>query len=133
MYNNAAHAYQSVEKATLSGRSLEAKVLANASFKLKACQDNWDAPDRDARLNEALKLNQRIWSIFQTELSADDNPLPKQLRADLLRLSLFVDRRIMDIMAFPDPEKLTAVININNNIAAGLRGQISDPDSELAV
>ena len=123
MYNNAAHAYQTVEKATLSGRNLEAKVLTDAALKLKACQDNWDAPDRDAQLNEALKLNQKIWSIFQTELSADNNPLPKQLRSDLLRLSLFIDRRIMDMMAFPDPEKLTAVININTNIAAGLRGQ----------
>lgn len=126
MYNNAAQAYQSVEKATLSGRQIEAKVLTNAAIKLKKCQDNWDAADRDANLNDALKVNQKIWSIFQTELSAEDNPLPKKLRSDLLRLSLFIDRRIMDIMAFPEPEKLTAVININNNIAAGLRGKATE-------
>jgi flagellar protein FlaF len=122
VYNNAAQAYQSVEKATINGRELEAKVLTNAAIKLKRCQDNWDDSDKSGQLNEALRLNQKIWSIFQTELLSPENPLDQNLRTDLLRLSLFVDRRIMDIMAFPAPEKLTAIISINNNIAAGLKG-----------
>jgi flagellar protein FlaF len=41
---------------------------------------------------------------------------------DGLRLSAFVDRRIFETLAAPAPEKLEAIININNNIAAGLRG-----------
>jgi len=40
---------------------------------------------------------------------------------DLLKLSAFIDRRILETMADPSPEKLTAIININRNIAAGLR------------
>ena len=122
MYSNAAQAYRSTEKATLNGRSLEAHVLNTAAIKLKECQNNWEGKDSYARLVEALKLNQKVWSIFQVELSAEDNPLPKQLRIDLLRLGRFIDQRIMDIMAFPEAEKLTAIININNNIAAGLQG-----------
>lgn len=122
MYRNPVKAYQNVEKATLSGRETEARVLNKAALKLKKCQDNWDAADREERLEEALKFNQRIWSIFQGELAGEENPLPKQLRRDLLRLSAFIDRRIFETMAYPEAEKLTAVININNNIAAGLRG-----------
>ena len=121
MYRNPVKAYQDVEKATISGRETEARVLSKAALKLKDCQDNWDAVDRDAKLDEALRFNQRIWSIFQGELSSEENPLPKQLKRDLLRLSAFIDRRIFETMAYPAPEKLTAVININNNIAAGLR------------
>ena len=65
--------YESVENATRSGREIEAAVLTKAAFKLKECQDNWDAPDRDHKLDEALKYNQRIWSIFQSELSREEN------------------------------------------------------------
>jgi flagellar protein FlaF len=121
VYKNPVEAYQNVENATISGRETEARVLNKAALKLKNCQDNWDDVDRDAKLDEALRFNQKIWSIFQGELSREENPLPKQLRRDLLRLSAFIDRRIFETMAYPAAEKLTAVININNNIAAGLR------------
>ena len=115
-------AYETVSKATQSGRETEAAVLTKAALKLKNCQDNWDAPDRNIRLEEALKYNQRIWSIFQSELSREDHQLPKKLRLDILRLAAFIDRRIFETMASPAPEKLNIVININNNLAAGLRG-----------
>ena len=115
-------AYDSVSKATRSGREIEAAVLTKAALKLKKCQDDWNAPDRDNKLDEALKYNQRIWSIFQSELSREDHQLPKKLRLDILRLAAFIDRRIFETMAFPAPEKLNIVIDINNNLAAGLRG-----------
>ena len=114
-------AYESVCKTTQSGRETEAAVLTKAAVKLRDCQDNWDAPDRDNRLEEALKYNQRIWSIFQSELSRENHELPKKLRLDILRLAAFIDRRIFETMAFPSPEKLKIVIDINNNLAAGLR------------
>ena len=114
--------YESVESATRSGREIEAAVLTKAAVKLKECQDNWDAPDREHKLEEALKYNQRVWSIFQSELSRDDHEMPKKLRHDILRLAAFIDRRIFETMAFPEPDKLNIVININNNLAAGLRG-----------
>jgi flagellar protein FlaF len=115
-------AYDSVSKATQSGREIEAAVLTKAALKLKKCQEDWDAPDRGNRLEEALKYNQRIWSIFQSELSREDHQLPKKLRLDILRLAAFIDRRIFETMAFPAPDKLNIVIDINNNLAAGLRG-----------
>jgi flagellar protein FlaF len=72
-------------------------------------------------LEEALKFNQRIWSIFQSELSHEQNPLHKSLRLDIMRLSAFIDKRIFETMAEPSPEKLNIIIDINNNLAAGLR------------
>ena len=121
MYSSPLQAYETVDKKTMSGRETEAAVLTKAARKLKACQNNWDASDRDEKLSEALKFNQLVWSIFQGELKKEDNPLNRKLRADLLRLSVFVDRRIFETIAEPSPEKLNIVININNNIAAGLR------------
>jgi flagellar protein FlaF len=122
VYKNPLEAYQSIDRATMSDRETEARVLTQAAVKLKTCQDHWNSEDREARLDEALKYTQRIWSIFQNELAKEGNPLPKQLKHDLLSLGAFIDRRIFETMAYPSPEKLTAIININQNIAAGLRG-----------
>lgn len=122
MYSNALKTYENVDNKTMSGRETEARVLSKAALKLKNCQDNWQAEDRDERLDEALKYSQRIWSIFQAELSKKENPLPVSLKRDLLRLSAFIDKRIFETMAFPSPEKLSIIIDINRNIAAGLRG-----------
>ncbi len=115
-------AYRKVQKTSISGRDLEASVLTQAAFKLTACQNNWDALDRDVILEEALTHNQRIWTILQSELAKDDNPLPQQIKDDLLSLSLFVDKRTFEVLAFPESAKLSILININLNVAAGLRG-----------
>jgi flagellar protein FlaF len=126
MQMQALKAYENVSRATMSGRESEAAVLSKAARKLKECQENWHAPGHDQQLEAALKYNQRIWSIFQSELSREDHELPKKLRTDILRLAAFVDRRLFDTLAFPEPEKLNIVIAINNNLAAGLRGSPSD-------
>ena len=114
-------AYEHVSKATRSGHEVEAAVLTKAAVRLKECQDNWDAPDREHRLDEALKYNQRIWSIFQSELSLENNPLPQKVRFDIIRLSAFIDRRIFEAMVEPSAEILNIIIHINNSLAAGLR------------
>ena len=120
MYAQKLEAYGNAQKEVVNGRELEALVLNRAAMKLKVCQDNWDAKDRDDRLIEALKYNQSVWSIFQSELAKPENPLPGELKQNILSLSLFVDKRIIDVMSFPSPEKLDIIININRNIAAGL-------------
>jgi flagellar protein FlaF len=125
MYANQLKTYEAVSKVTMSGREVEAAVLTKAALKLKDCQENWGAEDRDAKLDEALKFNQLVWSIFQAELTRPDHPLPKKLRQDILSLSAFIDKRIFETMAYPAPEKLTAIININLNLAAGLNGSPS--------
>jgi flagellar protein FlaF len=111
-----------VQKATMSSREIEASVLTKAALLLKDCQDNWNSPDQEGRLDEALRFNQLIWSIFQGELVKEENPLPMNLKRDILSLSAFVDKRIFEVIAYPSPEKLTIIININMSLAAGLRG-----------
>ncbi|KAB0671759.1 flagellar biosynthesis regulator FlaF [Oryzomonas sagensis] len=121
MYQNPVDAYTTMQKESLSGRELEASVLSRAALMLKQVQENWDASDRDAKLREAIKFNQKVWSFFQAELSSPENPLPRNLKEDILNLSLFVDNHLFNVLAFPDPEKLSIVIDINFNIATGLR------------
>lgn len=115
-------AYKKTIDATISGRELEASVLTKAAHMLRSCREHWDDEDRFVKLDEALIFNQKIWTIFQDELIREDNPLPGKLRADILNLSLFIDKRIVEVMGDPSPEKLDAIIDINLNLAAGLRG-----------
>ena len=119
--------YKAIDRAAMSGREIEAEVLTQAALKLKKCQADWDNPGRNEKLDEALKYNQLIWSVFQGDLTMHDNPLPRQLKQNLLTLSAFIDKRIFETMAYPSPEKLNVIIDINSNIAAGLR---QSPNSE---
>lgn len=126
MPGNPINAYQDVEKNTLIGRDLEASVLLRAAAMLVNVKNNWDSPDRDALLDEALRFNQRLWGLFQVEVSNPDNPLAPEIKANIIALSMFVDKRIFETMAYPAPEKLEILISINQNIAAGLKSMLDD-------
>ena len=121
MPHNQVNAYTNLQKESLSGRELEASVLSRAGLMLKSVKENWGAPDRDHKLLEAVKFNQKVWSFFQAELSDPENPLPKNLREDILNLSIFIDKRLFEVLAYPNPDKLGIIIDIDFNIAAGLR------------
>jgi flagellar protein FlaF len=115
--------YRAVQNSSASGREIEAAALTRCALLLSDCRKNWDAPDREEMLAEALRTNQKVWSIFQSELTSKDNPLPRTLKENILSLSLFIDKRILEVMAYPDPEKLKILIDINLNLAAGLRSK----------
>ena len=127
---NAFNLYQNIDKDGMSQRELEASVLAKAGMMLKRCQENWDTPDHESQLDEAIKYNQKVWSFFQSELTMPDNPLPKNIREDILNLSIFIDKRLFEILAYPESRKLDIVINIDMNLAAGLRTKTSEPSPE---
>jgi flagellar protein FlaF len=115
-------AYQNTHKMVMSDREVEAAVLTKAALMLRNCQENWDRGGGNGMLDEALRYNQLVWSIFQGEITRKDHPMPMDLRQKILTLSRFIDRRIFEVMAYPQSAKLNAIININLNLAAGLRG-----------
>lgn len=123
---NPVNAYATIQKESLSTRDLEASILTRAATMLKQAQEIWDSPERDAKLMEAISYNQKIWSFFQAELSSPDNPLPADTRQNILNLSLFIDKRLIEVLAMPDPARLNIVIDINLNLAAGLRSAPSE-------
>lgn len=117
--------YRKAEKQNLAGKDLEVAVLVKGARLLRDCQKDWDNLTQrqlHTQLAEACKYNQRIWAVFQTEAMQEDNPFPAVIKRNILLLAAFVDKKLIDALAYPSPEKLTQVININLNIAAGLRG-----------
>jgi flagellar biosynthesis activator protein FlaF len=120
MPRTVASAYAEVEQTTASGRQLEAAALFRVARALQFAQEAWGADGFEVKVDDALKLNQRLWTFFQAEIGAADNPLPLDLKANLLKLIAFIDQRTFDAMAYPDPAKLSALIAINRNVGAGL-------------
>jgi flagellar protein FlaF len=110
-----------MQKAALTDREAEAAALMKAAAMLKHCQTNWSSADRDAALDRALKFNQRLWTFFQVALTDPANPLPAGVKQNLLSLGRFIDKHTFQMMSFPEPAKLDILININTNIAAGLK------------
>jgi len=115
--------YEAVQREAIEGRELEASVLLKAAQKLMVCGQNWgnrNNPEFQEQLDEALRFNQQLWTLFQVELSNPSNPLPLPLRQNLLRLSRFIDRKTFALIAEGQKADLDLLIRINQNIAAGL-------------
>ncbi len=78
-----------------------------------------EATDREAIL-AAARLNWRLWTIFQSELLDPQCTVPTDVRVNVLTLAQFVDKRTVEILGDPQPEKLDALISIDRELAAGL-------------
>ena len=122
-HNQQINAYKKVHTATVSGRDIESDVLTKCALKLNDCIDKWDHPDIRTHLSEALKLNQKVWTIFQTEVANNACQLPHETRVNILKLVAFIDKHTLDILITPAKEKLNILVDINLNIAAGLQGR----------
>lgn len=103
-----------------SPRETEGRALMEAARRLAMAKDN---PGDEGALAETVRLNWRLWTIFQSDLSEPECDLPQELRQNMLRLCNFVDKRTVEILADPKPQMLDVLININRNIAAGLLAQ----------
>lgn len=114
-----ANAYARVAQTALTPRGAEAAVLIKAAGRLQAIQADWD--NQRPALNDALNFNQKVWTIIAGSATAPENPLPDSIKTSIAELSTFVFKRMIDTMIEPTAEKLTALININHQIAAGLR------------
>lgn len=132
MYKNPLQAYQEADKSGMTGREVEAYALTKAAKALRECRDCWDTSERDQLLEHALKLNQRLWSILQAELTMAENPLPALIKQNLLRLSIFIDNSIIQIFADPKLDLVNIIIDINENLASGLRQNVEVMDNQAS-
>jgi len=118
---HAAQAYGKVAKETSSPRELEANLLLKAAARLQSVRDAWD--QKNGELDDALRYNRKLWSIFLVSVTREDSPLPAMIRQNVANLGLFVMNQTVALTAEPRREKLGTLININRELAAGLLGR----------
>ena len=123
----AAKAYDQSQPRGGNPRETEGRALLEIARRLADAQKS---PEDREGIRVVARLNWRLWTIFQAELTAPDCDLPTEIRGNMINLCNFVDRRTVDILARPMPDKLDALININRQIAAGL---LTDPTRPAAT
>lgn len=76
--------------------------------------------ETEENMKHALRLNWRLWTIFQAELLDETCKVPDEIRVNMLTLCQFVDKQTVKILAKPTPDAMVPLVDINRNIAAGL-------------
>ena len=116
-----AETYANTAQKTANLRELEAQLLMRAAAKLQAIK-NGGGTDLIERLS-ALRYNRRLWLVFADAVTKPENPLPREIKQNVANLAIFVAKQTMSIETAPEsePERLGILININCEIAAGLR------------
>jgi flagellar biosynthesis activator protein FlaF len=127
----AANAYSKVAQATQSPRELEAHVLLKAATRFQGIRDDWESRAKD--LDEALTYNRKIWTVIVSSVTRPENPLPKPIKQNVANLGLFVFNHTLSLMSDAKPERLGILININRELAAGLRGMGVPEDTVAAA
>lgn len=103
-----------------SPRDIEARALLKSARFLQDIQSRWDHL-KPSEIEVCLKINRHIWlAFFEHASKQDDKDTVRSLPQNIITLANFVFKRSLDILTKPSADKLTALITINREIAAGL-------------
>jgi flagellar protein FlaF len=129
---NAHNTYSKIQKDTLSGRDLEARVLSKASSQLKQLLSVPAGAEFNRAADVAVRFNLRVWDVFQADWENPECTLAPNTRSDLLRLSIYVHKTSLDVLAYGAPEKIKSLININDCLVTGLSTPVARPAEATA-
>ena len=114
----------------------EAWALVEAARRMAAVIQYGDLTkiEDKKRLRDAVRLNWRLWTIFQAELTVGESrnhtDISEDLRMDMLTLCKFVDNHTIGLITDPTIEKVATLIDLNRNIAQGLLASLQASASE---
>lgn len=112
------NAYRSAVSRAETPRSTEYRLMSEITGQMMEAEA---AGLKGALLMQPLHRNREMWSAFATDCGARGNGLPKELRAQIISLSLWVERFTSDVMA--GRESIAELIAINRTIMDGLRAE----------
>lgn len=104
-----------------SGRQIEISILEMAAGKLRTCIGESSEVHWSSSLDEALRFNQKVWDVFTADWSNPECSLDKTLRENLMSMGVFVKKRTFAAMAKPSRSSVKTLIDLNDNLAEGLR------------
>ena len=130
-------AYKKTIRESETPRQIERRILSCVTHDLTQRGQGFDAAvdtkDRLAilagGLRDALSENQQFWAALRYDLAEPANAMPDTLKASLISIGLWVDRQTSALMA--GQGRLSGLIEVNVNIAAGLSGQAAPAVREV--
>jgi flagellar biosynthesis activator protein FlaF len=111
-------AYQNTQRIVENSRETEYRLFGQVTGALI------DAQKRRANgggpVIDAIDWNRRLWRTLATDCLDDGNQLPKEVRAKIVSLSLWVAKYSKRVMR--EGVELTPLIEVNRTIMQGLEG-----------
>lgn len=123
-------AYAQTQKSSMPPREVEAMAFTKAALMMEEAKGKLEDYDSYAA---ALKFNQLLWTIIQADIVDKANQLPPELKANILSLSIFVDKQTIKALADADAGHLEPLISINKNLAEGLLTKPAGQNEEAAA
>lgn len=113
------NAYQAARSRAETPRSTEYRLMSEITGEM---MDAETSGMKGAMLMHPLHRNREMWSAFATDCGATGNGLPRELRAQIISLGLWVERFTSDVVAGREP--IGELISLNRTIMDGLRGEV---------
>jgi len=108
-------AYQKAQRAAENPRNSEYRLFGQVTGALLDAQN---AGAKGKSLIDAIDWNRRLWSTLAVDCMNDGNQLPKELRAQIISLSLWVTKYSSQVMQ--EGVSIEPLIDINRTIMQGL-------------
>lgn len=109
-------AYRSASQRVETPRELEYRLFSEVTRSLVEAEALDDAAVGPRM--EALDWNRRVWATLAGACAQDDNGLPDAARANIISLSLWVDRHSQAV--FRQEETFQPLIDVNRLVMQGL-------------
>lgn len=116
--NLAEKAYARPSSPSRTTRGVEYDLLARVTRELGSA---WETRDGNfPKLAQALHDNLRLWSVFASDVSDEDNGLPQKLRGQIYYLYRFTEQHSRKVLK--GNATVEVLIDINTAVMRGLRG-----------
>jgi flagellar protein FlaF len=112
-------AYRKTQNQSETPQQIEYRLFANVTRALIEVRDA-DNPTPRQKV-DALDWNRRMWSTFSSDCGVPGNQLPKELRAQIISLGLWVSRYTTEVAR--GKADVDALIDVNTAIMEGLAQQ----------
>jgi flagellar protein FlaF len=109
------NAYQQVQNVGNDAQETEHRLFMEVTKSLILVQRE---KDKGQAFFKALDWNRRLWSTLSTDCAVEGNGLPKELRAGIVSIGLWVSKYTSQVAR--GKEDIAALIDINKTIMEGL-------------
>ncbi|MEM1019587.1 MAG: flagellar biosynthesis regulator FlaF [Pseudomonadota bacterium] len=112
-------AYRKTQNQSETPQQIEYRLFANVTHALIELRDMENPTPRQKI--DALDWNRRMWSTLSSDCGTAGNQLPKELRAQIISLGLWVSRFTTEVAR--GTATVDALIDVNTAIMEGLAAQ----------
>ena len=111
----ALRAYQKAQAAAETPRNAEYRLFGQVTGALMDAHKNGA---KGKTLLDAIDWNRRLWGALAGDCMSDSNGLSKELRAQIVSLSIWVNKYSSEVMHKNAP--IDPLIDVNRNVMQGL-------------